>query len=71
MPDESLEVLEKHLRKIGSGELDPITGVIWQSLGETITKVAISYISRGHHILDVGCGSGGLIMILNGVFFID
>jgi len=64
MSDDTLKVLEKHLEKCRSGELNPITRIIWQSLGDIITKTAISYSSKGDHVLDVGCGAGGLIINL-------
>ena len=64
MSDDTLKVLEKHLEKCRSGELDPITRIFWQSLGDIIAKTALAYRSKRDYVLDVGCGGGGLIINL-------
>jgi len=64
MSDETLKVLEKHLEKCRGGDLNPLTRIVWQSLGDIITKTAISYSSKGDYVLDVGCGGAGLIINL-------
>jgi SAM-dependent methyltransferase len=65
MPDDRLEVLEKHLEKCRSGGTDPTTRIIWQSLGDIIAKTASVYCSKGDYVLDVGCGGAGLLVSLS------
>lgn len=57
--------LEEHLRKIRSGEIDPVTKIFWEFAGEVNLKTAVDCSSKGDTLLDIGCGVGNYIIALS------
>ena len=61
----SLEKLEKELKKIRNGQINPITKLYYDYIYEMYLKLANENSSEGNIILDIGCGVGNYIIALS------